>query len=82
MLHSPYISLTCGHTYPQYLNQHTLLMERTCFLSSLCVALFMVQSYIASLAFATVPNITMDQSTLLALKVKIFYDPQNVLTNS
>jgi hypothetical protein len=57
---SLHMSLTWGHTYPRYLNQHTLLMERTCFLSSLCVGLFIVQSYIASLAFATVPNITTD----------------------
>jgi LRR receptor-like serine/threonine-protein kinase FLS2 len=57
-------------------------MEKICFLSSLCATLFMVQSYIASLAFATVPNITTDQFALLALKAQISYDPQNVLTNS
>jgi hypothetical protein len=57
-------------------------MERTYFLSSLCVALFIVQSYIASLAFATTPNITTDQFALLALKTQISYDSQNVLTNS
>ncbi|XP_062162034.1 probable LRR receptor-like serine/threonine-protein kinase At3g47570 [Alnus glutinosa] len=57
-------------------------MERTCFLSSICVALLMVQSYIASLAFATIPNITTDQSALLALKASISHDPHNVLTNN
>jgi hypothetical protein len=46
------------------------------------VALFIVQSYIATLAFATVPNITTDQFAFLALKAQISYDPQNVLTNS
>jgi LRR receptor-like serine/threonine-protein kinase FLS2 len=86
MLQSPYIYIymphLSSHTHPLYLNQHTLFMERICFLSSLCVTLFMVQSYIASPALATVPNITTDQSALFALKTQISYDPQNVLTNN
>jgi hypothetical protein len=42
----------------------------------------MVQSYIASLAFATVPNITTDQAALLALKTQISYDPHNVFVDN
>ncbi|XP_059442105.1 putative receptor-like protein kinase At3g47110 [Corylus avellana] len=36
----------------------------------------------ASLVIATLPNITTDQSALLALKAQISYDPYNVLTNN
>ncbi|XP_062170493.1 probable LRR receptor-like serine/threonine-protein kinase At3g47570 [Alnus glutinosa] len=36
----------------------------------------------ASLVIATVPNLTIDQSALLALKAQISYDPYNVLTNN
>jgi hypothetical protein len=42
----------------------------------------MVQSYIASLAFATVLNITTDQAALLGLKTQISYDPHNILVDN
>ena len=67
---------------PQYLDQHKLIMERTCFPFLLCVSLFTVQFYMASLVIATLPNITTDQYALLALKAQISYDPYNVLTNN
>jgi LRR receptor-like serine/threonine-protein kinase FLS2 len=57
-------------------------MERTCFPFPFFVALLMLQCYMASLDHANVPNITTDQSALLALKVSISYDPHNVLTNN
>ncbi|GLT53055.1 hypothetical protein SLA2020_263520 [Shorea laevis] len=57
-------------------------MERACFPFPLLMALLMLQFYLATLVIATVPNITTDQSALLALKAQISYDPRNVLTNN
>jgi LRR receptor-like serine/threonine-protein kinase FLS2 len=84
MLQSPYISasLELTHILSTSTNIYTLLMERTCFPFPFFVALLMVQCYMASPGVANVPNITTDQSALLALKASISYDPHNVLTNN
>ncbi|XP_059436695.1 probable LRR receptor-like serine/threonine-protein kinase At3g47570 [Corylus avellana] len=52
-------------------------MDRTLFLFLPFVMVFLV-----SLATATVPNITTDQSALFALKGSISYDPHNILTSN
>ncbi|XP_059436376.1 probable LRR receptor-like serine/threonine-protein kinase At3g47570 [Corylus avellana] len=56
-------------------------MERACFLFPIFMAILMVHFYKASLVIASVPNVTTDQSALLALKTQISYDPRNILTN-
>jgi hypothetical protein len=76
-----YIYLSC--TNPLYLDQHTVLMEKTCFLFPLSVSpLIMLQFYMASLVIVIVPNFTIDQFVLHALKAQISYDQHNVLINN
>jgi hypothetical protein len=65
---------------PSISTNKTLLMEIACFLFPVFMVLLLVQFYMGSLVIATVPNITIDQSALLALKAQISYDPHNILT--
>jgi LRR receptor-like serine/threonine-protein kinase FLS2 len=52
-------------------------MDRT-----LLLFLHFVMVFLVSLANSTVPNITTDQSALLALKGSISYDPHSILTSN
>ncbi|KAF5481736.1 hypothetical protein F2P56_002367 [Juglans regia] len=57
--------------------------DKICFLVPHFLTLILVQSYTStSLANAAIPNITTDQSALLALKASISYDPHDVLANN
>ncbi|KAG2696853.1 hypothetical protein I3760_07G079100 [Carya illinoinensis] len=58
--------------------------NRVCFLIPYFLTPFLVQSYITALAGANaaIPNITTDQSALLALKASISYDPHTILANN
>ncbi|XP_059455101.1 probable LRR receptor-like serine/threonine-protein kinase At3g47570 [Corylus avellana] len=57
-------------------------MDRACFVFLLSVTLLLARCYMASSGNAVFPNITTDQSALLALKAHISHDPHNVLTKN